>query len=43
MPGRLELPNTLLGPETTGPCPFGGDRRWMVGLLLPRLVVGCGV
>jgi hypothetical protein len=50
--GGWGSPDTLLGPETTDPCPpvgpvwdsgGGGPLVRVVGVLLPRLVVGCGV
>jgi hypothetical protein len=48
-PWPRKLPNTLLGPETTGPLvpPFGVEpipvAGWGVVVASPVLVVGCGV
>lgn len=41
----VELPDTLLGFETTGPCPFsgGGIRLRVSACCCSALVVGCGV
>ena len=42
----VKLPDTLLGFETTGPCPFflgGGIRLRVSACCCLTLVVGCGV